>query len=93
MRELGMLLAVWGLILPPVAFPMFRTYCPDVGLLGSLPQMLVFVGEIEIPYTGVLQTAALMIGAGATLWLFNGRHSSCRQSSRRPTLTSPGDSA
>ena len=93
MRELGILLVVWGLILPPVAFPMFRNYFPDVGLLGSLPQMLVFVGEIEIPYTGVLQTAALMIGAGVTLWLFNSKYPSWHRLSRRPTLTSPGDSA
>jgi len=79
MRELGILLVVWGLILPPVAFPMFRNYFPDVGLLGSLPQMHVFVGEIEISYAGVLQTAALMIGAGATLWLFNSRCKTCRR--------------
>ena len=79
MRELGILLVVWGLVLPPVAFPAFRNYFPDVGLLGSLPQMFVFVGEIEIPYTGVLQTAALMIGAGAALWLFNSRCKTCRR--------------
>ena len=78
MRELGILLVVWGLVLPPVAFPMFRNYLPEVGLLGSLPQMFVFVGEIEIPYTGVLQLAALMIGAGATLWFFNSKCKSCR---------------
>ena len=55
MRELGILLVVWGLALPPVAFPLFRNYFPDTGLLGSLPQMLVFVGDIEIPYVVVFE--------------------------------------
>ncbi len=79
MRELGILLVVWGLVLPPVAFPLFRNYFPDASLLANLPQMSVFVGEIEIPYTGVLQLAALMIGTGATLWFFNGKCKSCRR--------------
>jgi len=92
MRELGMLLVVWGLALPPVALPFFRNYFPDIGLLASLPQMVVFVGEIELPYTGLLQLAALMTGAGASLWLLNSKCPSCRRSSRRQTLTSPGES-
>ena len=78
MRELGILLVVWGLVLPPVAFPLFRNYFPDAGLLANLPQMFAFVGEIEIPYTGVLQLAALMIGVGATLWFFNSKCKTCR---------------
>ena len=79
MRELGILLVVWGLVLPPVALPLFRNYFPDAGLLANLPQMFVFVGEIEIPYTAVLQLAALMIGAGTTLWLFNSKCKTCRR--------------
>ena len=78
MRELGILLVVWGLVLPPVALPLFRNYFPDPGLLANLPQMSVFVGEIEIPYTAVLQLAALMIGAGTTLWFINSKCKSCR---------------
>ena len=79
MRGLGILLVVWGMVLPLVAFPLFRNYFPDIGLLGSLQQMRVFVGEIEIPYTGVLQAGALMIGAGATLWFFTNKCKSCRR--------------
>ena len=78
MRELGILLVVWGLVLPPVAVPMFRHYFPDVGLIGSLPQMFVFVGDIEIAYTAVLQVAGLMIGGGACLWLCNRKSKTCR---------------
>ena len=84
MRELGILLVVWGLVLPPVALPLFRNYFPDTGLLANLPQMFVFVGEIEIPYTGVLQLAALMTGTGATLWLFNGKCKSCWRTHESP---------
>jgi len=79
MRELGILLVVWGLVLPPVAFPLFRNYFPDAGLIASLPQMFVFVGDIEIPYTGLLQAAALMIGVGVSLWLLNKKCKTCRR--------------
>jgi len=88
MRELGILLVVWGLVLPPVAFPMFRNYFPDAGLIASLPRMFVFVGDIEIPYTGLLQAAALMIGAGASLWLLNDKCKTCRRM-REPTRRAP----
>jgi len=91
MRELGILSVVWGVVLPPVAFPLFRNYFPDAGLIASLPQMFVFVGDIEIPYTGVLQFAALMIGAGASLWLFTSPCPSCRRTCRRLPPTLPGD--
>lgn len=81
MRGLGILLVVWGIVLPLVAFPLFRNYFPDIGLFGSLQQMCVFIGEIEIPYVGVLQAGALMIGAGATLCLFTNK---CKTSRRTP---------
>jgi len=95
MRGLGMLLVVWGLVVPPVTFPLFRNYFPDVGVAASLPGMFVFVGDIEIPYTGVLQLCALMIGTGASLRLFTNRRGARRRlSSRRAGrlgLTRTGD--
>ncbi|CAK0750080.1 hypothetical protein CCP1ISM_360009 [Azospirillaceae bacterium] len=77
MRELGILLVVWGMGLPLVSFPLFRNYFPDSGLLASLPQMCVFVGEIEISYTGILQFGVLMIGIGLSLWIINNKCRSC----------------
>jgi len=88
MRELGILLVVWGLVLPPVAFPFFRNYFPGAGLIASLPQMFVFVGDIEIPYTGLLQADALMIGAGASLWLLNSKCKT-RRRMREPARRAP----
>ncbi|HYG88271.1 MAG TPA: hypothetical protein VD978_18660 [Azospirillum sp.] len=78
MRCLGNLYVIWGVLLPLMTYPWVRGYVPQLGLLGSLPAMYIYVLETEVSYASVVLLGLFIVGLGLTViaaadWIFRER--------------------
>lgn len=64
---LGRLMVVWGVMAPAFAFPMMSGYHPQLGVLGSLHEMHLFLEVVDVPFVGVLYAGLILLWGGLSL--------------------------
>lgn len=64
---LGRLMVVWGVMAPVFAFPMMSGYQPQLGLLGSLHEMHLFLEVVDVPFVGVLYVGLVLLWGGLSM--------------------------